>query len=103
MKSAIHQSDSHPWHRFDANTGRGFVCILDTRPARRNAGWDLAVCLFLCAALLATVMFLGGAWDAPRPVHPLRLDDDALHLAEWESPTGFLLADDFPPTPTELK
>lgn len=73
----------------------GFTCVLDLSRARRDiesGPGDRAVAL---VALFALVVYLAGSWITPRPVRPLHLEAGAVRCAVWESPTGFLLADDF--------
>ena len=53
----------------------------------------------LVAACVALLVFLADLWSPSRPAHLLLLDADAVQLTGWESPTVFLLADDFFPTP----
>ena len=80
-------------HRPDA--GRGFVCILDLRHERRKVESHPTDRFMVWAVLLALVMVFTGMRIPARPAPPLHLDADALRLAAWKSPTGFLLADDF--------
>ena len=80
------------------DAGRGFVCILDLRRERRKLESCPTGRLIACAALLSLVMIFTGVRIPTRPAPPLHLDADALRLAAWKSPTGFLLADDFQTT-----
>ena len=78
--------------------GPGFICILDLRRERRKLESCPTGRLIACAALLSLVMIFTGVRIPTRPAPPLHLDADALRLAAWKSPTGFLLADDFQTT-----
>jgi hypothetical protein len=51
--------------------------------------------------MIAFVALLPGEWVASRRARPPALDRAAAQIAAWESPTGFLLAEDFWPTPPE--
>ena len=103
----MHPSPDHPWLRekFRApgqligGSARGFVCILDVRPARSGRKSDVIGHCMAWAALLALAALAFSDDRSLRPVPPLQPDDDALQLARWESPTDFLLKADFPPTP----
>ena len=98
MKLTIHKSDDHGGHRFDANTGRGFVCILDLRPARSGKS-GLTGRFFACMVLLSLVILFASMRVPTRPAPPLLFNAASMNLTAWESPTGFLLTNDFPPTP----
>jgi len=81
-----------------ANSGPGFVCILDLRHGcRKNR--SCAGRLITGAALLAMVIFCVLVRVPAKTAPPLILDAAAVQLTDWESPTGFLLSDDFLPTP----
>ncbi|MEO6787843.1 MAG: hypothetical protein ABI318_17100 [Chthoniobacteraceae bacterium] len=97
MKFAVHNSEDRSWPRFHADITRGFVCILDTRPARNGTKSGL-IGRFLACAVLLLVALLAASWVASRPSIPLLFDDGAVQLSEWKSPTDFLLRHDFFPT-----
>ena len=84
--------------RYEADTARGFVCILDFRRARGGTESRPTGRFFACAALFALAGFIAGLWVSSRPARPLHLNAAAVQLAAWESPTGFLLAADFQTT-----
>lgn len=83
------------WSRHRPDEGRGFICILDLCRERPKMGSCPKDRLFAGAALLALAMVFTGMRIPTRPAPPLHPDADALRLAAWKSPTGFLLADDF--------
>lgn len=80
-------------HHPDAD--EGFVCILDLRPECRNVESRPKGHLIPWAILLSLVLIFSTLRIPPHPTPPLQPDADALRLAAWESPTGFLLADEF--------
>jgi hypothetical protein len=82
----------------DAAGARGFVCILDLRRIRQDIDGDPGLRAWAAAMLGAAALVVAGVSVAVRPVPRLKLDDAAVQLAAWESPTGFLLAADFSPT-----
>lgn len=103
MKSPV----QNPWPdaRFpspvqrEGGSPRGFVCILDLRPARDLRETLPRAQLLAWAALLAIAVYAAGDWSASRPAPVLRLNAAAVQISEWESPTGFLLTEKFEPLP----
>ena len=84
----------------DADSARGFVCILDLRRERGKNRSCPAGRLIAAAALLAMVVFCVLVRVPMKSAPPLILDAAAAQLINWESPTDFLLSDDFLPTPS---
>lgn len=76
----------------------GFVCILDLRRGCRSDSCFTSRFIVL-AALLAFVISFAGMLPRNKPAEPLSLSAAATELADWESPTGFLLDAILPTAP----